>query len=108
MTTIALFGAAGKIGTRIANRLRHASEFDTLYVESGEVGLARLAANGLTATEKETACGQTDVAILAVPDTVLGTVAHDIVPLCRAPASADLLYRYSRELLSAVIAGYRC
>ena len=52
MTTIALFGAAGKIGTRIANRLRHTPEFDTLYVESGEVGLARLAANGLTATEK--------------------------------------------------------
>jgi len=86
MTTIALFGAAGKIGTRITNRLRHAAEFNTLYVESGEVGLARLAASGLTATGKEAACSQADVAILAVPDTVLGAVAHDVVPRLRAGA----------------------
>ena len=50
------------------------------------MGLARLAANGLTATEKENACGQADVAILAVPDTVLGAVAHDIVPRLRPGA----------------------
>jgi D-apionate oxidoisomerase len=84
--TIALFGAAGKIGTRIANRLRHAPEFRTLFVEAGEAGLARLAANGLTSTEKADACKQADVAILAVPDTVLGAVAYDIVPRLRPGA----------------------
>ena len=86
MTTIALFGAAGKIGTRISNRLRHRREFRIYYVESGEPGLARLKANGLTPTSAEEACAQADVAILAVPDTVLGTVAHDVVPHLRPGA----------------------
>jgi hypothetical protein len=86
MTTIALFGAAGKIGTRIANRLREARAYRTLYIESGETGIARLAANGLAPTAREEACAQADVAILAVPDTVLGAVAHDIVPRLRSGA----------------------
>jgi D-apionate oxidoisomerase len=80
MTTIALFGAAGKIGTRIGNRLREDATFRTLYVEAGEAGVARLQANSLMSTPKEDACAQADVAILAVPDTVLGAVAQDIVP----------------------------
>jgi hypothetical protein len=80
MTTIALFGAAGKIGTRISNRLRDSSEFRIHYVESGESGIARLEARGLAPSTKEEACADADVAILAVPDTVLGAVAHDIVP----------------------------
>ena len=86
MTTIVLFGAAGKIGTRISNRLRDASEFAVRYVESGERGLARLQANGLTPSSKEDACAAADAAILAVPDTVLGAVAHDIIPQLRPGA----------------------
>ena len=80
MTTIALFGAAGKIGTRIANRLRETEEYCTLYVETGEAGLARLRANGLEPTDRAAAVREADVVILAVPDTVLGRVAHDVVP----------------------------
>jgi hypothetical protein len=86
MTTIALFGAAGKIGTRISNRLRNEQEFRVGYVESGEAGLARLKANGLPPTSAEEACAQADVAILAVPDTVLGAVAGDVVPRLRPGA----------------------
>jgi hypothetical protein len=86
MTTIALFGAAGKIGTRISNRLRHSPEFIVHYVESGERGQAKLEASGLRASTKEEACAAADVAILAVPDTVLGAVAHDIVPRLRSGA----------------------
>jgi len=86
MTTIALFGAAGKIGTRISNRLRRAPEYQVQFVESGEAGLARLRANGLTPSTTSAACAAADVAILAVPDTVLGAVAHDIVPRLRGGA----------------------
>jgi hypothetical protein len=77
---MALFGAAGKIGTRIANRLRETTDYRTLYVEAGPAGEARLRANGLEPSPKEAALREADVAILAVPDTVLGAVAHDIVP----------------------------
>jgi D-apionate oxidoisomerase len=86
MTTIALFGAAGKIGTRITNRLRQAPEYATLYVEAGDAGLARLRGYGLNPTPGPEAAATADVAILAVPDTILGRVAHDTVPRLRRGA----------------------
>jgi hypothetical protein len=101
MTTIALFGAAGKIGTRISNRLRDDAAFWTLYIETGDAGVARLHANGLMPTAKPDACARADVAILAVPDTVLGTVAHDVVPRLRSGAlviALDPAAPYSGEL----------
>jgi D-apionate oxidoisomerase len=84
MTTIALFGAAGKIGTRIANRLREDAGYRTLYVEGSDAGIARLRANGLEPTTRDDACRNAHVIILAVPDTVLGAVAHDVVPRLNA------------------------
>ncbi len=86
MTTIALFGAAGKIGTRIANRLKDDREYRLLYVEAGEAGQVRLRERGLPAATKEEAVHDADVVILAVPDTVLGTVAHDVVPSLKSGA----------------------
>ena len=38
MKTIALFGAAGKIGTRISNRMQDDPLYRMLYVEAGEGG----------------------------------------------------------------------
>lgn len=80
MDTIALFGAAGKIGTRIANSLRDDPEYRMLYVETGEAGLARLRERGLAPTSKEEAVREADVVILAIPDVFIGNVAADIVP----------------------------
>lgn len=84
--TIALLGAAGKIGTRIANCLRGDSEYHLLYVESGEGGIQRLLARGDQPTLQAEAARQADVAILAVPDVVLGKVAHSMVPQVRPGA----------------------
>lgn len=78
--TIALFGAAGKIGTRIANRLQETDTFRVLYVEGGTEGEARLRANGLAPTPTAEAKTQADAIIFAVPDTILEKVAHDVVP----------------------------
>ena len=86
MTTIAIYGAAGKIGTRVSNRLAEVADLDVLYVESGEVGLARLAERGQRATPPDLAAARADVAILAVPDTVLGAVAHAVAPRLRPGA----------------------
>ncbi len=36
MTTLALFGAAGKMGSRISRRLIDAPQYTTLYVEAGK------------------------------------------------------------------------
>jgi hypothetical protein len=80
MKTIALFGAAGKVGTRISSRMQDDPGYRMLYVEAGEAGQARLRERGLVATDQAEAAHMADVVILAVPDVVLGRVAHGVVP----------------------------
>jgi len=80
MDTIALLGAAGKIGTRIANALKDDPDYRMLYVEAGEAGLARLRERGLTATPSEEAMREADVVILAIPDILIARVAAEVVP----------------------------
>ena len=91
MNTIALFGAAGKIGTRIADKLRDDAEFRTLYVEAGEAGLARLRDRGLTPTTQEDAIREADTVVLAIPDTLIGRVAADVVPKLKSGTLVILL-----------------
>jgi hypothetical protein len=86
MDTVALFGAAGKIGTRITRALRDDPEYRMLYLESGEVGLTRLREWGLEASSKEEALRDADVVILAIPDVLIGAVAGDVVPLLKSGA----------------------
>jgi hypothetical protein len=86
MTTIALFGAAGKIGTRISDSLRDDPEYQMLYVEAGEAGLARLRERGLEPSDKDKAVRKADVVILAVPDVLIGTLAAEIVPALKRGA----------------------
>lgn len=86
MTTIALFGAAGKIGTRITDKLRDDPDFHMLYVEAGEAGIARLRAMGLEPTSQENAVRRADVVILAVPDVAIGAVAAQVVPALKSGA----------------------
>jgi hypothetical protein len=84
MDTIALFGAAGKIGTRIAHALRDDPEYHMLYVEAGEAGLARLRELGLKPSSPEEATREADVVLLAIPDVLIGAVAGDIVPTLKS------------------------
>jgi hypothetical protein len=86
MTTIALFGAAGKIGARIAASLRDDADYRVLYVEAGEAGLARLRELRLEPSSKEKASGAADVVILAVPDVLIRAVAAEIVPTLKSGA----------------------
>jgi len=86
LTTIALFGAAGKIGTRISNRMRENTDYALLYVEGSSAGEERLRARGDVPTAGAVAAAAADVVILAVPDVILGRVAHDVVPQMRPGA----------------------
>jgi hypothetical protein len=86
MTTIALFGAAGKIGARIVASLRDDAGYRVLYVEAGEAGLGRLRELGLEPSSKEKAAGAADVVILAVPDVLIRAVAAEIVPTLKSGA----------------------
>lgn len=91
MTTIALFGAAGKMGSRISRRLRENSNYQTMYVESGETGVQRLKERGDIPTPPDEAARQADVLILAIPDKLIGKASQAIVPQMKPDAMLMLL-----------------
>lgn len=77
---VALFGAGGKMGCRITDRLKDADRYDVQYVEPSERGRERLAERGLSATSDEEALDGADIVVMAVPDELIGSVSADIVP----------------------------
>jgi len=83
MTTIALFGAGGKMGYRLSLNLQKAGQA-TRHVEISEAGRQRLQHDlGLRCVEPVAALADADVVILAVPDTHIAKVSADIVPKLR-------------------------
>ncbi|MEF2549811.1 phosphogluconate dehydrogenase C-terminal domain-containing protein [Aurantimonas sp. A2-1-M11] len=80
MTTVALFGAGGKMGVRLSRNLAK-SDFDVRHIEIDPKGQERLKdAIGVDCVDQDVALDGADVVILAVPDTVIGTVAALVVP----------------------------
>ena len=77
MTAIALFGAGGKMGYRLAANLK-GSRFDVRHVEPSDAGRERLRELDVTAVDPAKALDGAEVVILAVPDTVIGKVAAGI------------------------------
>jgi len=89
--TIALFGAGGKMGVRLSRNLL-GSGYVVRHVEPGAEGRRRLKEElGLDCVDVDTALENVDVVILAVPDTVIGKVAHAIAPKLRAGTMVMLL-----------------
>jgi hypothetical protein len=86
MATIAMLGAGGKMGCRIADNLRRYPEYRMRYVEIGEAGLGRLRQRGLEPTPRDEAVSEADAVILAVPDNRIGPIARDVVPLLKSGA----------------------
>ncbi len=79
-TTIALLGAGGKMGVRLSKNLQ-GSRFDVRHVEVGEVGRKRLLDEaGIQCMDQAAALDGAQVVILAVPDTLIGKIAHAIAP----------------------------
>ena len=76
---LALFGAGGKMGMRLSRNLVN-SEFRTAHVEVSPEGRQRLKeALGVEAVDAKIALKDADVVVLAVPDTMIGKISHDII-----------------------------
>lgn len=86
MTSIALFGAGGKMGARLSANLL-GSRFDVRHVEVSEAGRDRLKADlGVVCVEESDALSDVDVVILAVPDTWIQAVAAKVAPFLKSGA----------------------
>ena len=80
MTTIALMGAGGKMGLRLADNLRRTDHI-LRFVEISERGRAALAERGIADVMTwEKAVDGANVVILALPDTRIGAISHQIAP----------------------------
>jgi hypothetical protein len=82
-TTVALIGAGGKMGRRITDHLKDHPQYTLLCVECSESGIAVLAERGQATMPAEEAARLADAMILAVPDRILGELAHELVPCVR-------------------------
>ncbi len=80
MTAVALFGAGGKMGYRLASNLK-GSRFDVRHVELSESGQKRLKDDlGIEVVDADRALEGAEVVVLAVPDTLIGKVATQLSP----------------------------
>ena len=78
MTTIALFGAGGKMGYRLAANLK-GSTYAVRHVEVSDGGRQRLKDGlGFETVSADQALADAEVVVLAVPDTHIGKVAASI------------------------------
>lgn len=88
--TIAVIGAAGKMGTRIRSTLAP-SGHRILSCEEGEQGVRALAEEGIENVAIDRAVESADFAFLAVPDRVIHIVSRDVVPHLKRGATLVLL-----------------
>jgi hypothetical protein len=86
MLTVAVFGAGGKMGTRVTERLRTDPELELALVEADPAARARAEERGQACVSAAEAADVADVTVLAVPDWVIGPVAAEIVPRLRPGA----------------------
>lgn len=108
---VTLVGAAGKMGGRVRGSLRDDRDCELVLVEASSQGRERLEREGWTVTDPDAAYRGADIAVLAVPDRIVGEVAHDVVPrldpgsvlMCLDPAGAHAGRLPVRNDISCVV-----
>lgn len=91
MTKIALLGAGGKMGVRLATNLK-GSRFSVDHVEVSAEGRKRLKdTTGFDCVSEDQALAAADVIVLAVPDRLIGKIAHQIIGRVRSGAALIVL-----------------
>jgi D-apionate oxidoisomerase len=79
MTAIAILGSGGKMGFRVTRKLVEAG-YDVRPVEVADAGRARLADAGIAAIPLDEAVADARAVVLALPDNLIGKVAHELAP----------------------------
>lgn len=92
MTKVALLGAGGKMGVRLAQNLKP-TRFDIDHVEVSEAGRQRLKDKvGVEAvTDGDNALSDADVVLMAVPDRLIGKIAHQFIDKLKPGAAVIVL-----------------
>jgi D-apionate oxidoisomerase len=90
MTKIALLGAGGKMGVRLASNLK-GSAYEVAHVEVSEEGRQRLKdIVGADCVDRDVALREANVTIMAVPDRLIGKIAHSFIDIVK-PGTAIIM-----------------
>ncbi len=81
---VAIVGAGGKMGSRAIDKIEAASDFRVLLCERDSAKAAAIEAAGYQVTAIEDAAPESDFIVMAVPDELIGTISHSIVPRMRS------------------------
>lgn len=91
MKKVALLGAGGKMGVRLAKNLKEAN-YELQCVEVSEVGCERLKSEaGLDCVDGDLALLGADIVLMAVPDALIGKIAHTFVDKLKPGAAVIML-----------------
>lgn len=91
MTRIALLGAGGKMGVRLANNLKNTA-YTVDHVEVSDEGRTRLRAEvGVEPVDQPTAIAAADIILMAVPDRLIGKIAHGFIDQVKPGAALIVL-----------------
>ncbi|MDH7601718.1 MAG: phosphogluconate dehydrogenase C-terminal domain-containing protein [Armatimonadota bacterium] len=93
--SVALIGAGGKMGSRIADNLtkngQEANRYEVFFCEKSEAAARRLEEKGVQLTSSDDAVRQSDFVILAVPDALIGSISSTLCPLAKPGTTFVLL-----------------
>jgi hypothetical protein len=84
--TVAIIGAGGKMGARAAEKIGRHPQYRVLLCENNPER-----ARGLDVTPLDAALQESDFAILAVPDALIGRIASGAAPLMKSGAMLVML-----------------
>jgi hypothetical protein len=88
---VAIIGAGGKMGARAVQKISGDPRYRVLACESDSVRAAELLANQIQVTGTAEALPLADFVVMAVPDALIGRMAHEFAPRMKPSATLVML-----------------
>ena len=89
---VTVIGAGGKMGTRTSNNLAKAvNEIELYFVETAERGIKNIEERGFSVDHMEDVVPNSDVVVLAVPDSVINIASKPVVEKLHSGAGLIIL-----------------
>lgn len=89
--TVVIVGAGGKMGARAAEKLSKHAQYRVLMCENNPERARALEEKGFKVTPLEAALAEGDFVLMAVPDALIGRIAHQLVPHMKGTGTLIML-----------------
>jgi pyrroline-5-carboxylate reductase len=89
--TVVIVGAGGKMGARAVEKIGKESRFHVLLCESDAARAKQLEREGFKVVPVEEALPEADFVVMAVPDALIGRIAHELAPRMKSDGALIML-----------------